>query len=106
MWEKHYAIGFTKVDDKAYVDAGLGTTMSGHSSLVMMRRNDIVRWLHIHSELIKESRVEIEEVFANLYEVPPKKMVYKVRLEPLIQIYEEATGDVLANFPNYITKAV
>ncbi len=104
LWNTGYSIGFTKVDDNAYVDPGIGITSSGHSILVMIERNEIIRWVYEHGKLIIESKTEFEEAFAKLFNISSEKIRYKARLTPRIQIYEQTTGDILFEYPNYITK--
>ena len=101
VWNKGYSIGFTKVDDRAYVDPGVGITASGHSLLVMMERNEVIRWVYEHGTLITESKIELEETFAKLFSLSPEKIIYRVRLRPRIQIFEQTTGYVLFEYPNY-----
>lgn len=105
MWEKHYAIRFTKVDDKAYVDPGMGVVASGHSLQVMLDRNEIIRWGYEHGKFIVDNKIELEEGFAQIYNLSPEKIVYKARLLPRIQIYEQTTGDILFEYPKYLTKS-
>jgi hypothetical protein len=104
LW-KNYCIGFTKVDGKAYVDPGIGVMSSGHSLMVVSQRNEIVRWIYEHSKFIAENKTGFEDAFLKLFNISSDKIVYKLRLAPKIQIYEQTTQDILFEYPNYMVKS-
>ena len=103
LW-KNYTLGFTKVDGKAYVHPGIGVTSSGHSLMVVNQRNLILGWIYEQSKLIAENKTEFEDAFLQLFNISSDKIVYKLRLAPKIQIYEQTTQDILFEYPNYMTK--
>ncbi|MBX2905682.1 MAG: hypothetical protein KF744_06570 [Taibaiella sp.] len=103
LW-KNYSLGFAKVDGKAYVHPGIGVTLSGHSLMVVNQRNLIIRWIYEHSKFLAENKTQFEDAFLKLFNISSDEIVYKLRLVPTIQIYEQTTQDILFEYPNYVTK--
>lgn len=103
LWDKGYTIGMTKVRGKVYHNPGVGRSTTGHSIVVLMQVDKVIRWVHEVSEQLKDHYSNICEFL----KVDSNKAQFKLRLGlNSYKIVEEKTNQTVLTFPDIINQEV
>ena len=100
FWEKGYTLGMTNVNGTVYNDPGIGITSSGHSLTVILRTNNIHRWLHDCEKWLTDNESNINLELGNRYGDSAKPIDVKARIRNTIEIYDNTSGEILFTYDN------
>ncbi len=97
FWDYGYSLGFTKINGKVISSPGIGRTTSGHSTMVVKTRNEILRWLFTLNEHFEKYYKEI----CDLVEVKPNESKFKLAFGfETLELVELTTKKTILIFPD------